>query len=87
MRYVFVGLLVFATFALFQQKRMAQSGNTDSAVVCVPVDYKNGVYYFPCIRAEFANTLSRFRAEHPDLEIVDVTGNGNNDYFVIVSPK
>ncbi len=44
------------------------------------VDYKNGVYYFDYIEEDFANALSKFIADHPDLEFVDAIGNGSGEY-------
>ncbi|MEK7640814.1 MAG: hypothetical protein AAB389_02360 [Patescibacteria group bacterium] len=57
------------------------------------VDYKNGVYYFDYRGPDYANALSKFIAEHPDLEFVDSTGNGtgghgsDRGYFVVFRKK
>jgi hypothetical protein len=44
------------------------------------VDYGNGVYYFPFLQSDFANELSAFIGQHPELELVAMTGNGNDLY-------
>ncbi|MBI4991730.1 MAG: hypothetical protein HZB99_00740 [Candidatus Harrisonbacteria bacterium] len=57
---------------------------------CTPLDYGNGVYYFPCIEANFANALSTFLKNFPMMEVSAMTGNGNGSYghnmgyFVVV---
>jgi hypothetical protein len=82
-----IGVVVFLT-----HDDTADSGSV-GGVGCMPLDYKNGVYYFGCTGAEFGNALSRFRVEHPDDEVVSMTGNGtgaygtDQGYFVVVSPK
>jgi len=45
------------------------------------VDFGNGVYYFPYVRADFGRNLSRFIAEHPELRYVDAApdGTGSRD--------
>ncbi len=60
---------------------------------CTPLDYRNGVFYFPCVESDFANSLSRFVAERPSLRTVTMTGNGNgghgrdNGYFVLTEQR
>lgn len=59
----------------------------------VPLQYKNGVYYFPVTRDDFANVLAEFIKEHPELELVTIAGDGTGSdgydrgYFVIFSEK
>jgi hypothetical protein len=55
----------------------------------LPVDYKNGVYYFPCNNSTFGNSLSQFIESHKDLEVTaiafkDYSGQG---YFVVTKQK
>lgn len=44
------------------------------------VDYSNGVYYFDYTKASFANALSGFIKEHPELELSALTGDGTCGY-------
>lgn len=44
------------------------------------VNYGNNVYYLPHKQAGFGNALSRFINEHPDLELIALTGNGTGAY-------
>ena len=61
--------------------------NVGNTVITVPIDYGNHVFYFNCARAGFANSLSKFLAEHGDLRLLAMTGDGadNRDlgYFVV----
>jgi len=41
-----------------------------------PIDYKNGVYYFPCTSTAFDNSLSAFIEKHPELRCVGMSGDG-----------
>lgn len=60
---------------------------------CTQVDYRNGVYYFPCNEADFANGLSSFIEHHSDLEVIAATGDGtggygrDEGYFVVTRSK
>ena len=37
---------------------------------CKEISYRNGVYFFECTSADFANGLSGFIGEHPDLKLI-----------------
>ncbi len=50
------------------------------ASACAPVDYAHGVFYFPCTDADFANGLSNYLRDHPNLEVTSTTGNGTGGY-------
>ena len=52
---------------------------TGSKLVKEIVDFGNGVYYFPYIRAEYGRTLSHFIATHPELRYVDAAPDGTGD--------
>lgn len=47
-----------------------------------PIDYGNGVYYFPYVGADFANALSSFRKANPDMEQESMTGDAAGGYGV-----
>jgi len=47
------------------------------------VDYGNGVYFFSERDAEFGNALSKFIADHPELELVSFSPNDAYPYGVI----
>ncbi len=65
------------------------AAETSAGVLC----YGNGVYYFPYTEAEYGNALSRFIKDHPELELVDATGDGHHasgidrGYFVVFRNK
>lgn len=44
------------------------------------VNYGNGVYYFLTNVSDFGNSLSKFIAEHPELEVSAMAGNGTGFY-------
>jgi hypothetical protein len=73
-----------------QADRSELVGKTD---VVSPIDYKSGVYYFPCVRAIFANSLASFLSEHPELKVTAMSGDAtygyghDQGYFVVLSPK
>jgi hypothetical protein len=60
-----------------------------SSAASVVVDYGYGVYYFDYTQARFANALAAFIKEHPELELVAMTGEAHgayghdNGYFVV----
>lgn len=54
--------------------------NVKSTVTCSPIDYGNGVIYFPCNGAEFGNTLSTWRLSHPGAEIVGLVSDNTGIY-------
>lgn len=64
-----------------------------AGIKCDPVDYKNGVLYFPCIEATFASALSRYKSEHSELRVTAMAGNGTDSngydrgYFVSTEPR
>ncbi len=58
----------------------------EEKVVCTPIDYGNGVYYFPCIEKDFGNALSKFKTER---EVISIASDNyyrtglTKGYFVI----
>jgi len=58
-----------------------------------PIDYGNGVLYFPDTEAEFANSLSAYLERNPDMIVVAIAGDDNKGYgadegyFVIVEKR
>ncbi|AKM81994.1 TPA: hypothetical protein DD449_02935 [Candidatus Berkelbacteria bacterium] len=67
----------------------SKSSNNSGSVI----DYENGVYYFDSIEANFANSLSGFIKDHPDLELVSMAGDdmgihgASKGYFVVFRKK
>lgn len=65
-------------------------GNTE---VVDAQDFGNGVYYFPVNQAIFARSIAKFKADHPELIITAVAGNGSRGYgqdegyYVITEPR
>lgn len=41
------------------------------------IDYHNGLYYFDGLNEDFANKLSAFIGEHPELELGSMVANGS----------
>ncbi len=69
------------------------TAHATKAEPCAPVDYHEGVLYFPCLERDFGLALSSFIGSHPDVEVVSMVGDGTNaagvdrGYFVVVRPK
>lgn len=69
------------------------SANVGASAACNITDYGQGVLYFDCRGAKFANGLSHYRASNPHMEIVSITGDGTGvkgvdiGYHVVVSPR
>lgn len=63
--------------------------STKPVKIITPVAYGNGVYYFHCIRVEFATSLSKFIADG-NKKVVAIAGDGTDldsfdcGYFVVV---
>jgi hypothetical protein len=54
---------------------------------CVPVDYSQGILYFPCDEAEFGRSVSTWLQSNPDQEVTSMAGTTNDyteGYFVTV---
>ena len=57
------------------------------------MDYSNGVYYFDSEGKTFVSALATFIGQHPELEFVAMTGDGNGiygcdrGYFVVFKKK
>lgn len=57
---------------------------------CKPLDFHNGVYYFPCREAPFVKRLSQFIGETNYTLLAmsdDTTGHYVNGYYVVVKEK
>lgn len=86
---VVIGLAFGLVTAANSKRNVKDVSVSDSKVV----DYKNGVYYFDYTEANFANALSKFISEHPELELISFTGDGNasygrdDGYFVVFRKK
>jgi hypothetical protein len=61
--------------------------------VMTPLNYGNGVYYFPCWEAQFGKSLSDFIDRNPNLEFVSMAPNDRvshgytTGYFVVFREK
>jgi hypothetical protein len=69
-----------------------QPRNIGQTKIIAPLDYGNGVYYFPIVSAEFGNSLSAFIKQHPEMEMLSIapTDEGYQSihgYFVIFKNK
>jgi len=91
---VVLGMLVLAMSGCGSSFPVPDPENTVPAAVNEPItDYGNGVYYFAVRRAEFVVALSAFIGQHPELELLAMTGNGNGSYgrdkgyFVVFKKK
>ncbi len=57
------------------------------------MNYGNNVWYFPYTQYEFANGLSSFLKNHPNLEVAAMAGAGTGPtygeqgYFVVLRKK
>jgi hypothetical protein len=72
------------------------TNQTHETHVCAPIEYTNGIYYFPCNDGLFGIELAQWKGEHQNLTITTIsaeyTGNTGNTghtsgYFVITEPK
>jgi hypothetical protein len=53
----------------------------------VPIDYGNGVYFFPVYNAEFGTQLSFFLKD-TSVRVLAISGNeGSTGYWVVVEKK
>ena len=75
------------------QPRDEKNVGINTATSCPPVNYQNGVYYFPCNMATFANAVSDFVEKNKNLRIVAVTGDEtaghgtDQGYFVFAEER
>ncbi|MFC1622568.1 hypothetical protein ACFL1Y_01050 [Patescibacteria group bacterium] len=86
---VIIGLVAILCSTYCEQptgkSRAGKSKNVGKLVnTSMIVDYGNGVYYFNLISADFANAISQFIGEHPELELIALTGDvtGGSGYAV-----
>ncbi|OGL61692.1 hypothetical protein A3C09_01095 [Candidatus Uhrbacteria bacterium RIFCSPHIGHO2_02_FULL_47_44] len=81
--------LVAIPLVLMACNEASDPENVGKATGCAILDYQNGVQYFSCTEAHFANALSQFLAQHSDLELAamapdDTAGRGRSTgYFVV----
>ena len=73
-------LFFFATMGVSCSPNAAKNGTANVVSSTVPIDYGNDVYYFPVTEKEYAVSLSSFLGNHPELELLSMTGNGNSSY-------
>lgn len=65
-------------------------GNTE---IINPIDYGNGVLYFPCVESKFANSLSDYLLANPSLRVDAISGDGTGGYgydlgyFVVIEKR
>ena len=98
-RFIVIGIVLTALLlgVLFITRRISNAGDTakvsQTTSASGVIDYGNGVYYFPFNRAAYANALSKFIQDHPDLRLVSQAGDGTDfqgtdgGYFVIFEPR
>ena len=46
-----------------------------SANTCEPTDFTAGVLYYPCTYARFANSIAKWKHDHPDRIITSFAGD------------
>jgi hypothetical protein len=52
-----------------------------SGQIVEPLNYGNGVYFFPTPDIDFGRSLSAFKGKHPELRYVDSTTCPNPEYY------
>ncbi|MBI5077017.1 hypothetical protein HZB94_01370 [Candidatus Falkowbacteria bacterium] len=83
---------------LAKKSPAANPENIGKTNILLPVEYGQGVYYFPCVAAEFANSLATFIKQHPELEITSIAPDDKGErkmqnggyisgYFVVCKRK
>ncbi len=89
-------ILTIVSMTLFLTGCDNPAANPSNVTYKEPTDvvcYGNGVYYFPYRGVNYGNALSRFIKTHPELELIDATGDGNGShgrdigYFVVFRDK
>jgi len=87
-------LFAVSIFALMGCAKKEDQKNVGTTNGCRPVDYKEGVYYFPCREAAtFGNAVSGFLEKNKNLRILAVSGDGtgvygyDKGYFVFIEQR
>jgi hypothetical protein len=94
-KFVLCLILVFGIFAIAgcEDDKPASDVKNVGMTSIRPLDYGNGVYYFPSSQANFGNALSAFIAANQDIELTsmasdDSSGYGHTTgYFVVFKVK
>ena len=85
--------VVLCVFSVLACNSAGDPDNVGTSDVCLPVDYKQNVFYFPCVEEEFGNSLSQFIGNHEELSLITMTADGTAvegftaGYFVVFSFK
>lgn len=89
MKFIFTAFILLVS--LMACDGAANLENVGESKGCEPLDYHNGVYYFPCNEATFGNALSAFLTERPGVTVAAMTGDGQGShgrdqgYFVVLA--
>lgn len=87
--FLFLSFIIISCNKATDPENVRTQNNQQSAIV----DYGNGVYYFDSVEADFANALSTFISQHPELQLQAMCGNGRSPngrdlgYFVVFHKK
>lgn len=80
-----LGLIV--TCCILTGCDLPQHADKPPSYSCTPIDYDNGVWYFPCHQRSFGKALAKFAKGK---EILSITGDGtaahgvDQGYWVVV---
>lgn len=69
---VLVALIVFGLLFFHAWKMQTEERGVS---ILEPNDYGNGVYYFGATGAKFAKSLSKFKADHPELKVTAIASD------------
>jgi len=88
---IVIGVLFVLGLALWTAEPPTPTVAIQTSASPTPVDFGNGVFYFPYHGSEFGKQFSTWRASHPKWIIIAVTssndpGDGTQGYFVIANP-
>jgi hypothetical protein len=94
MKKLFALCLLCAIAGCTKDKNASNPDNIGQPVTCAPVDYRNGVLYFPCVGSDFGNALSAYRGSHPNTRVEGLTTTESSDpnitingHFVVVAQR
>jgi hypothetical protein len=91
--YVLFLLLILLTVIAAGCTTSSDKNKVGNTVIVNPIEYGNGVLFFSCTEARFANSLSSYLELHPDMRVDAIAGDGtgihglDQGYFVVVEKR
>lgn len=78
--FVLVAALIY--FVISRTNSSSSAGNTENVrqSAGTPLDYGNGVYYFPFTEADFGNALSAYLEQNPETRPSSIVPDKDHTY-------